>query len=58
MSSGGPPTPVAQNPQAFYQWALDNNYPPIGFYSAIQACRFSTSEPFWPIRRSQPVTTG
>ena len=31
---GGPPTPVAQNPQAFYQWALDNNYPPIGFYSA------------------------
>ena len=31
---GGPPTPVAQHPQAFYQWALDNNYPPIGFYSA------------------------
>ncbi len=31
---GAPPTPVAQNAQAFYQWALDNNYPPIGFYSA------------------------
>ena len=31
---GGPPTPVAKNAQAFYQWALENNYPPIGFYSA------------------------
>ena len=32
--TGGPPTPVEKNPQAFYQWALENNYPPIGFYSA------------------------
>ena len=31
---GAPPTPVAKNVQAFYQWALENNYPPIGFYSA------------------------
>ncbi len=31
---GAPPTPVAKNAQAFYQWALDNNYPAIGFYSA------------------------
>ena len=31
---GAPPTPVAKNAQAFYQWALENNYPPIGFYSA------------------------
>ena len=31
---GAPPTPVAKNAQAFYQWGLDNNYPPIGFYSA------------------------
>ena len=31
---GGPPTPVAKNAQAFYQWGLANNYPPIGFYSA------------------------
>ena len=31
---GGPPTPVAKNAQAFYQWALENNYPAIGFYSA------------------------
>ena len=32
--SGAPPTPVAKNAQAFYQWALENNYPAIGFYSA------------------------
>ncbi len=31
---GAPPTPVAKNAQAFYQWALDYNYPAIGFYSA------------------------
>ena len=29
-----PPTPVAKNVKAFYEWALENNYPPIGFYSA------------------------
>ncbi len=31
---GAPPTPVAKNAEAFYQWALENNQPPIGFYSA------------------------
>ena len=31
---GAPPTPVAKNAQAFYQWALENTHPPIGFYSA------------------------
>jgi len=31
---GAPPTPVAKNAQAFLQWALENSYPPIGFYSA------------------------
>ncbi len=31
---GAPPTPVGKNAQAFYQWALQNNYPTIGFYSA------------------------
>jgi hypothetical protein len=31
---GAPPTPVAKNVKAFYQWGLNNNYPPIGFYSA------------------------
>ena len=34
MFVGGPPTPVAKNAHAFYEWALANNYPPIGFYSA------------------------
>ena len=32
--TAAPPTPVAKNAEAFYQWALENNYPPIGFYSA------------------------
>ncbi len=32
--TGAPPTPVQKNAQAFYQWALENNYPPIGLYSA------------------------
>ena len=31
---GAPPTPVAKNAQAFYQWALENNQPAIGFYCA------------------------
>ena len=31
---GAPPTPVAKNAHAFYEWALENNHPPIGFYSA------------------------
>ena len=31
---GAPPTPVAKNAQAFYEWALEANHPPIGFYSA------------------------
>ena len=31
---GGPPSPVAKNAEAFYQWGLDNNHSPIGFYSA------------------------
>lgn len=31
---GAPPTPVAKNAQAFYEWAVENNYPAIGFYSA------------------------
>ena len=31
---GAPPTSVAKNAAAFYQWALKENNPPIGFYSA------------------------
>ena len=29
-----PPTPVAKNAQAFYQWEVANNLPPLGLYSA------------------------
>ena len=32
--AGAPPTPVAKNAHAFREWALQNNHPPIGFYSA------------------------
>ncbi len=32
--AGAPPTPVERNAQAFLQWATENNYPAIGFYSA------------------------
>ncbi len=46
---GAPPTPVAKNAQAFYQWGLDNNYPPIGFYSAYPGSLFKTFERSWPI---------
>ena len=49
-----PPTPVAKNAQAFYQWGVDNNYPAIGFYSAYPGLRFKTSELFWPIARRNP----
>ena len=34
LIEGAPPTPVAKNARAFYEWALENNHPPIGFYSA------------------------
>ena len=46
---GAPPTPVAKNAQAFYEWALENNHEPIGFYSAYPASGFRTSGPCWPI---------
>ena len=31
---GGAANPGSKERQAFYQWALENNYPAIGFYSA------------------------
>ena len=53
---GGAPTPVAKNAQAFYQWALDNNYPAIGFYSAYPGLWVQDIEPCWPIRESPAHT--
>jgi hypothetical protein len=32
--SDPPPTPVEKNAKAFYEWAVANNLPPIGLYSA------------------------
>ena len=46
---GAPPTPVAKNAQAFHQWALDRRTRPSGFTAPIQASRFWTFEPCWPI---------
>ena len=54
---GAPPTPVEKNAQAFYQWALDNNYPPIGFYSAYPGLSVQDIKALLADRKSQPVTT-
>ena len=56
---GAPPTPVAKNADAFYQWALANNYPPIGFYSAypglsVQDIRALLTD----YRKSRPAPAG
>ena len=55
---GGPPTPVEKNAQAFYQWALDNNYPPIGFYSAYPGLSVQDIKALLADRKSPPVTAG
>ena len=53
---GAPPTPVAKNAQAFYQWALENNYPPIGFYSAYPGLSVQDIRALLADRKSQPAT--
>ncbi len=53
---GAPPTPVAKNAQAFYQWGLDNNYPPIGFYSAYPGLSVQDIRALLADRESQPAT--
>ena len=55
---GAPPTPVAKNAQAFYQWALDNNYPPIGFYSAYPGLSVQDIRALLADRTSHPCTAG
>ena len=54
---GAPPTPVAKNAQAFYQWGLDNNYPAIGFYSAYPGLSVQDIRALLADRTSQPATT-
>ena len=58
---GAPPTPVAKNAQAFYQWALETTSRRSGSTAPIQASRCKTFEPCWPIashRRSPPDSSG
>ena len=54
---GAPPTPVAKNARAFIQWAADNNYPPIGFYSAYPGLSVQDIRALLADRKSQPATT-
>ena len=53
-----PPTPVAKNAQAFYQWALDNNYPPIGFYSAYPGLAVQDIRSLLADYRTSPPAAG
>ena len=39
MSKARRPPQWQRTPQAFYEWALENNHPPIGFYSAYPGPR-------------------
>ena len=54
---GAPPTPVAKNAQAFYQWALENNHPPIGFYSGYPGLGVLDIRALLADRESQSTTT-
>ena len=54
---GAPPTPVAKNAQAFIQWASENNYPPIGFYSAYPGLSVQDIRALLADRKSQSATT-
>ena len=54
---GAPPTPVAKNAQAFYQWALNNNQPAIGFYSAYPGLSVLDIRALLADRKPQSATT-
>jgi len=53
---GAPPTPVAKNAQAFLQWALENTYPPIGFYNAYPGLSVLDIRALLADRKSQSGT--
>ncbi len=55
---GAPPTPVAKNAQAFYQWALEANHPPIGFYSAYPGLSVLDIRALLADRKSPSATAG
>ena len=54
---GAPPTPIQKHPEAFYQWALDYNYPPIGFYSAYPGLSVQDILALLADRKSQSAST-
>ena len=54
--TGGPPTPVEKNAQAFLQWGLENNYPAIGFYSAYPGLSVLDIRALLADRKSQSAT--
>ncbi len=54
---GAPPTPIQKNANAFYQWALDYNYPPIGFYSAYPGLSVQDVRALLADRKSQSTIT-
>ena len=54
---GAPPISVAKNPQPFYQWALKENNPAIGFYSAYPGLSVQDIKALLADRKSQPATT-
>ena len=54
---GAPPTPVAKNAQAFYQWGVDNNYPAIGFYSAYPGLSVQDIKALLADYRTSPAAT-
>ena len=54
---GAPPTPVGKNARAFYQWGLDNNYPPIGFYSAYPGLSVQDVKALLADYRTSPSAT-
>ena len=53
-----PPTPVGKNARAFYQWGLDNNYPPIGFYSAYPGLSVQDIKALLADRKAESATAG
>ena len=53
---GAPPTPVAKNAHAFYEWALENNREPIGFYSAYPGLGVQDIRALLADRKPQPAT--
>jgi hypothetical protein len=55
---GAPPTPVGKNAHAFYEWGVDNNYPPIGFYSAYPGLSVQDIQALLADRKSELATAG